>query len=154
MTSDLPDVNVLVALHVNGHPHRHLAQAWFDQATSVATTPMTQAGLLRMLLNPTINAHPDPASARQALSALLAAPGVVVWPDDTRDVGGTPFMYALTGHEQVTDLHLLALAASHGAQLVTLDARIDAALRPKDRKHLRVLRELSPARRDTKPTLA
>jgi len=139
--TDLPDVNVLVALHVTGHPHRLLAQAWFDQAANVATTPMTQAGLLRMLLNPTINAHPDPASARRALSALLAVPGVVLWPDDTRNVGDTPFMYALTGHGQVTDLHLLALAASHGARLVTLDTRIETALRPKDRKYLRVLHE-------------
>ena len=139
MTTELPDVNVLVALHIKGHPHRHLAQAWFDQATGIATTPMTQAGLLRMLLNPTINAHPDPTSARQALSALLAAPGVVLWPDDTRNVADTPFMYALTGHGQVTDLHLLALAASHDAKLVTLDTRIEASLRPKDRRHLRVL---------------
>jgi len=144
MTTDLPDVNVLVALHVAGHPHRQLALQWFDQATSVATTPMTQAGLLRLLLNPTITAHPDPASARQALSALLATPGLVLWPDDTRNVADTPFMYALTGHSQVTDLHLLAIAASRDAQLVTFDTRIEAALRPKDRKHLQVLAEATP----------
>jgi predicted nucleic acid-binding protein len=113
---------------------------WFDQADSIATTPITQAGLLRILLNPTINAHPDPASARHAVSALLAAPGMTFWGDDTRNVGDTLFMYALTGHRQVTDLHLLALAASRGARLVTFDTRIEAALRPKDRRHLLVLR--------------
>jgi len=139
MTADLPDVNVLTALHVSGHPHRQVARAWFDQAESVATTPMTQAGLLRMLLNPTINAHPDPKLARQAVAALQAAPGVTFWPDDTPNVADTPFSYALTGHGQVTDLHLLALAAAHGARLVTLDGKIEAALRPKDRRHLRVL---------------
>jgi len=117
-----------------------VAWTWFDQADSVATTPMTQAGLLRMLLNPTINAHSDPGLARQAVAALLATPGVVFWPDDTPNVANTPFSYALTGHGQVTDLHLLALAASHGARLVTLDGKVAAALRPKDRKHLRVLR--------------
>jgi len=140
MTIDLPDVNVLAALHLSGHPHRLIAQEWFDQADSVATTPITQSGLLRMLLNPTLNAHPDPASAKLALSALLAAPGVVVWPDDTRNLADTPFMYALTGYGQVTDLHLLAIAASHSARLATLDTRIEAALRPADRKHLLVLR--------------
>ena len=139
MTADLPDVNVLTALHVDGHPNSGIARAWFDAADWVATTPMTQAGLLRMLLNPTINAHPDPPSARRAVSALLATPGVTFWPDDTRNVADSPFMYALTGHGQVTDLLLLAVAASHGARFVTLDARIEAALRPEDRKYLQVL---------------
>ncbi|MCL2788094.1 MAG: PIN domain-containing protein [Micrococcales bacterium] len=139
MTTDLPDVNVLAALHIHGHPHQAVARAWFDQADGIATTPITQAGLLRMLLNPTINAYPNPAAARRAVSALLATPGVTFWPDDTRNVADTPFIYALTGHGQVTDLHLLAVAASHGARLVTLDHRINAALRPKDRKHLHVL---------------
>ena len=139
MTTELPDVNVLAALHLVDHPHASLARAWFDQADIIATTPITQAGLLRMLLNPTINARPDPASARQAVAALLAAPSVTFWSDDTRNVADTPFMYALTGHRQVTDLHLLALAASRGARLVTFDRRVEAALRPKDRKHLRVL---------------
>ncbi|MCL2781186.1 MAG: PIN domain-containing protein [Actinomycetia bacterium] len=140
MRTDLPDVNVLVALHVAGHPHRRIAQAWFDAADCVGTTPVTQAGLLRMLLNPTINAHPEPALALRAVRALLAAPGVVSWPDDTRNVADIPFMYALTGHRQVTDLHLLAVAATRGARLVTLDSRIEGALRPTDLKHLHVLR--------------
>ena len=139
MTIDLPDVNVLAALHLSGHPHRLIARAWFDAADGLATTPMTQAGLLRMLLNPRLVADPNPLAARQALAALLATPGVVFWPDDTRQVGATAFMYALTGHGQVTDLHLLAVAAAHGARLVTLDSRIEASLRPKDRKHLYVL---------------
>ena len=30
MTIDLPDVNVLTALHVEGHPHRQIALEWFD----------------------------------------------------------------------------------------------------------------------------
>jgi len=48
-------------------------------------------------------------------------------------------MYALTGPGQVTDLHLLALAVSRGGRLVTFDTKIEAALRPKDRSHLRIL---------------
>jgi len=139
-TTDLPDVNVLAALHLTGHPHRGIARAWFDQAGVIATTPMTQAGLLRMLLNPTVSARPDPVLARQAVSALLSTPGVAFWPDDTRNVADTVFSYALSGHGQVTDLHLLALAVSHGARLVTLDGKIEAALRPKDRRYLYVLR--------------
>jgi len=140
MTTDLPDVNVLTALHVIGHRHHHIARAWLDAADSVATTPTTQAGLLRMLMNPTINASPNPTAARRAVSMLVTAPGVTFWPDDTQDIADTPFLYALTGHGQVTDLLLLAVAASHGGRLVTLDGRIEAALRPRDRRHLHVLR--------------
>jgi len=139
MKTDLPDVNVLAALFLENHPHRSAAIAWFDAAESIATIPTTQAGLLRLLLNPTIVDHPDPRAARQAVSGLLTIPGVISWTDDTRDVTDTPFMYALTGHGQVTDLHILAVAASRGAQLVTFDAKIQAALRPMDRSHLRVL---------------
>ncbi|MDR0366383.1 MAG: hypothetical protein LBH68_06125, partial [Bifidobacteriaceae bacterium] len=66
-------------------------------------------------------------------------PGVVNWPDDTTNVAKTAFMYALTGHRQVSDLHLLSLAAFHGGRLVTFDKRITAALRPAHQKHLAVL---------------
>ncbi|MCL1838245.1 MAG: PIN domain-containing protein [Propionibacteriaceae bacterium] len=140
MKTDLPDINILTALHINGHPHSDLARAWFDSAERIATTPMTQTGLLRMLLNPTINANPDPKAAKQALSTLLAARGMTFIADDTADVAQTGFMYALTGHGQVSDLHLLGIAARHGARLVSLDAKIEAALRPKDRQFIYVLR--------------
>jgi len=140
MTTELAAINVLAALHLTGHPHHAIARDWFDQADSVATTPITQSGLLRMLLNPTLNASPDPASAKRALSALLMIQGVIVWPDDTRNVADGPFMYALVGYHQVTDLHLLAIAASHGARLATLDGKIEAALRQADRKYVHVLR--------------
>lgn len=45
----------------------------------------------------------------------------------------------LIGHRQVTDLHLLNLAARSGARLTTFDQRIAGALIPADRRHLRVL---------------
>ncbi|MDR0432066.1 MAG: PIN domain-containing protein, partial [Bifidobacteriaceae bacterium] len=126
MKTDLPDVNVLVALHVDGHPHGDRARAWLVSAEGVVVTPLTQAGLRRMLLNPTINAGLAPAAANDVVADLLAVPGVVNWPDDTANVAKTPFMYALTGHRQVSDLHLLSLAASRGGRLVTFDKRIKA----------------------------
>jgi len=39
----------------------------------------------------------------------------------------------------VADLHLLALAATHGGRLTTFDSKIAAALRPIDRKYVNVL---------------
>jgi predicted nucleic acid-binding protein len=40
---------------------------------------------------------------------------------------------------QVTDLHLLDLVAARGGRLVTFDAKIPAALKPVDRRHLVML---------------
>jgi uncharacterized protein len=43
---------------------------------------------------------------------------------------------ALVGHRQVTDLHLVNLAATAGAVLATFDARLPASLAPGDRRHV------------------
>jgi toxin-antitoxin system PIN domain toxin len=131
--ADLPDVNVLVALYVTSHPHHDAARAWFDRANSIATTPITQAGLLCMLMNPVIVDRPRRASAIAAVTDLINTPGVTYWPDLTANVAQSRFMYALTGHRQVTDLHLLDIAAAHGGRLVTFDAKLRAALRKADR---------------------
>ena len=60
-------------------------------------------------------------------------------PDDTswRD----PFVESsvLMGHQQVTDLHLVNLAAAHGATLATFDAALPTWLAPADRHHVLVI---------------
>ena len=133
MTIELPDVNVLVALHVPEHDHHGAARAWFDRAGEFATTPVTEIGLVRLLLNPATGADATPAQALAAIDRLRAVPGAHFWDDGQRTGATARFAYALTGHRQVTDHHLLALAAHRGGRLVTLDARIEAALRPADR---------------------
>ena len=45
----------------------------------------------------------------------------------------------LMGHHQVTDLHLVNLAARHGAVLATFDAAIPTWLAPADRRHVLVI---------------
>lgn len=40
------------------------------------------------------------------------------------------------GHRQVTDLHLVNLAASRGAVLATFDSAFHTWLAPKDRPHV------------------
>ena len=140
MTNDLSDVNVLLALHLPSHENHRQACDWFDAAEGFALTPITQAGLVRLLLNPVVmnGAPASPASALAALDALQSAPGATFWPDDTPQLLGR-FAYALTGHRQVTDLHLLALAVSKGGRLVTADAKIPAALRRADTKHVHLI---------------
>jgi len=139
-TVELPDVNVLFASVNTDHVTHTPALAWINQVELFALTPTTMNGLLRLLLNPAAMPNtPSPAQALRAVDSLRGSFGAVFWPDD--EVPGTQmrFAYALTGHHQVTDLHLLALAATHAGRLVTFDAKINAALRPKDRKYINVL---------------
>ena len=42
----------------------------------------------------------------------------------------------LVGHQQVTDLHLVNLAARHGGVLATFDATLPTWLAPADRRHV------------------
>jgi len=45
----------------------------------------------------------------------------------------------LAGHRHVTDLHLLNLAARHGARLTTLDRALPTYLDPEDRHLVEVI---------------
>jgi toxin-antitoxin system PIN domain toxin len=137
--TDLPDVNVLVAAHLPDHEFHADATTWLDGTESFATTPYTEAGMVRNLLNPVLNTPLSPADAHRAVDLLRTLRGYDFWPDDQRLGASAKFAYALSGHNQVTDLHLLELAASRGGRLVTFDAKIAAPLRTKDRRYVRVL---------------
>ncbi|MDR0283696.1 MAG: PIN domain-containing protein [Propionibacteriaceae bacterium] len=140
--TDLADTNFLLALHVPAHPFHAPAAEWFDTCESFATTPMTETGLVRLLTRADVmNGSPlPPAAALTLLGILKQQPHVAFWPDGEQ-FERSRFAYALQGPAQVTDLHLLDLAAARGGVLVTFDTRIAAALRPRDRRYLR---QLSP----------
>jgi len=136
---ELPDVNVLYALHdPSYHGHRE-ATEWFDQVSEFATTPITESALVRLMLNPEVGqGRVMPTQAWMALDRLRTRPGAVFWPDGIRGVSSR-FRYAVTGHRQVTDIHLLELVRLHEGRLVKLDKRIVAALKPSDRKLVHIL---------------
>ncbi|MCL2467288.1 MAG: PIN domain-containing protein [Micrococcales bacterium] len=130
---DLPDVNVLVALLHPGHVHHHVAQQWFANAKRFATTAVTEAGLLRMALNPTVTGtEASTAAALASLRSLRSDARAQFLPDDSSLAHATVDLIGLMGHKQVTDLHLVNLAACHGARLVTLDKKIRLVLAPGD----------------------
>jgi len=137
---ELPDINVLFALHFPRHLDHGTAQKWFDQVEGFATTPITELGFVRLLLNPVASGEViSPKRAISALSTLKTTEGAKFWPDVLDpDIFGR-FDYALTGHRQVTDLHLLAIVADNNSRLVTLDTKIWSALRVQDRKYIHVI---------------
>ena len=140
MTIDLPDVNVLIALHFEDHVHHGEALAWFFEGGRFATTAMTEAGFVRVSMNPAAAAEPfTPAEALEALRRLRNHSRSVFWADDTSLAQSDLAARVLTGYKQVTDLQLLTLVESRQGQLVTFDAKIQASLRAGERHLVRVL---------------
>jgi toxin-antitoxin system PIN domain toxin len=138
-TTYLPDVNVLFAAHVQGHPHHDIALSWLRAAGRYATCGTTEHGMIRLLSNPAANPDVTTAQAMAALTALRGRRQHSFWRDDTSLAEPLIDTARMTRHKQVTDFHLLNLAAHHDGVLVTLDGKLERALAPADRKHILTL---------------
>ncbi len=140
------DVNVLLALSHAAHVHHDRVHDWWSaqpQGCRWATTPVTESGLVRLLSNPAVIGGTLPMSdALATLHQVRQAPGHTFLIDDTSLTQPHVGVTHLQGHRQVTDLHLLNLAARHGAILATLDARLGRALQSADARHVEVIRSL------------
>jgi len=136
----LLDANVLVALTSPDHVHHARAHEWFARTSSWATTPVTESAFLRLMLNPAVaGAARSPAEVTAVLDALRSLPGHRFLPDDASLAAPLIDLAGLQGHRQVTDLHLVNVAARHDAALATFDARIRRSLGPADRRHCAVI---------------
>lgn len=136
----LPDVNVLVALTNPAHVHHERAHRWLSSVTTFATTPVTEAGLVRLLMNPAVvGQEVTGPRALDILSRLRSDGRARFLPDATSLARATVDPIGLAGYRQVTDLHLVNLAARHDAVLVTFDRRIPGMLVGRDRRHVQVL---------------
>ncbi len=135
------DVNALVALSLTTHQHHGAAHAYLTTLHhSWATCPLTEASLYRLLLNPAVTGSQRRASDVTAiLRGMRADHRWVYLSDSSRLCEPRVDVAVLMGHQQVTDLHLVNLAASHGGVLATFDAAIPTWLAPDDRQHVVVL---------------
>jgi predicted nucleic acid-binding protein len=102
--------------------------SWFEAEGrhSWATCPITENGVLRIVGHPGYpNTPGSPAAVADVLERLVNLPGHVFWPDaiSLLDRQHVDAGRVLT-HKQVTDTYLLALAASRGGKLATLDRRL------------------------------
>jgi uncharacterized protein len=124
----LLDVNVLIALADNAHVHHDMAHAWFDKigATSFATCPLTQNGLLRVMGHPRYpNGPGTPKAMLDFLDALCDLGGHVFWPDCISLTKASLFNRDhFSPSEHLTDVYLLGLAVSNSGRLATFDRRI------------------------------
>jgi toxin-antitoxin system PIN domain toxin len=121
----LLDVNALVALAWNSHVHHTTIRTWFaaNGARGWATCPITESGFVRVSSNPKVLPSPIGVEpARAVLSALRALDGHRFLADDVSIADAD--VPTISGHRQVTDAHLLALARRRGVRLVTFDAGV------------------------------
>lgn len=136
----LLDVNVLVALSWPNHLHHARASAWWSQIEAWATTPVTEAAFLRLSINPAVVGQGVSfAEASAMLTAIRATPGHVFLDDDSSLARPHFDVSRIATPGQITDAHLVNLAAGSGAVLATLDAGIPSMLSPADRRHVVVL---------------
>jgi len=137
MKTDLPDVNVLVALFMQSHEHHDAAHAWLVSAQRFATTPLTESGFVRVMMAGT--PVTDPITCAEAISSLRELrelPSAVFLPDSTSWVDRRMVTTHVIGHKQVPDTHLLNLAIAHGGRLVTFDKRITPSLSKQTQTHV------------------
>ena len=131
----LLDVDVLVALSWPQHVHHARAHAWFDAHEGAwATTPVTESALVRLSTTPAVVGRRVMMSeALGALRAIRSVPRHEFWPDDASFGQPRVDLARLATRRQVTDVHLVNLAAGRSGVLGTFDASIADALEPADR---------------------
>src|SRR4051812_2662704 len=98
---------------------------------------MTEAGYLRLAINPQLTGIPISAvQAVAALHELRAAPGHRFVADDTSLADPVIDLGPMVGNKHVTDFHLVNLAARHGMRLATFDGSMLRAVTMADRGHV------------------
>jgi hypothetical protein len=115
---NLPDVNVLVALAWESHPHHRAARRWFAAQKSFATCAVTQLGFLRVSTLAEMAGTLD--DARRALVAILAFRQHTYW----RDVEPLEVPILARGPQQLTDAYLASLAMHYRGRFTTFDAEV------------------------------
>jgi len=127
----LLDVNVLLALGSDKHQFHAVATAWFDKRAGRrwATCPLTECGFIRLSSHPRLQASGgSPAQAIEVIRGIRAVRGHEFWPDDYSPAD-EPLFDRLSGHQQVTDAYLLALAVRRDGQLATFDRALKTLAR-------------------------
>ena len=131
----LPDVNVWIALLDESHVHNGKAQDLMRRPRlRIATCPMIENAVLRILNLPGYSSFAPPGfqAVRGKLDEICKSLNHEFWPDDVSlRTDGLVDWSRVLGHNQITDVYLLALATAHNACLATLDHRVALSTVPR-----------------------
>ena len=124
----LLDVNVWIALFDDAHQFSSRANQFIDsRGVQIATCPLIENGVIRVMSLPSY-ARRGGLPMQQVRARLQEACTTLdheFWPDDVSLRSDDLVDFSrVQGHNQITDLYLLALAVRHGGCLVTLDQAI------------------------------
>jgi toxin-antitoxin system PIN domain toxin len=127
----LLDVNVWVALFDDAHQFSARANAFIEsRGVEIATCPLVENGVIRVMSLPSYGRKGGlPIQrVRDRLREACAALDHEFWPDEIslRDEEHVDFG-RVQGHNQITDLYLLALAVHRGGCLASFDQAIALA---------------------------
>ena len=124
----LLDVNVWVALLDEAHVFHSQALAFIERRRlKIATCPLVENGVIRVLNLPGYSKLGpvgfEPVSKK--LAEICADIDHEFWPDAiSLRSGGLVNWPRVLGHNQITDVYLLALSVANKGCLVTLDHRV------------------------------
>ena len=124
-------MSFLVALLDREHVRHGEANHWLSANDSAgwATCPLTENGCLRVMINPRYTAPQSAAFGLDRLGATKRDGNHAFWPEDLSITDAAVFDWnRLQGHQQVTDIYLLALAVARGGRLVTFDQRLQSGM--------------------------
>jgi predicted nucleic acid-binding protein len=139
----LLDVNVWVAFFDESHVHHSTAAKLLrTPAVKIATCPLTENGVMRVLNLPSYG-RVGPAGfelVKSKLQQICALVDHEFWSDDVT-LRQAPIDWSrVMGHNQVTDVYLLALAVSRGGCLTSFDHRIAlSTVTTATQSHLRLI---------------
>ena len=124
----LLDVNVWIALLDEAHVHHPTALAFIEQKKlKIASCPLVENGVIRILNLPGYSKYGPVGFERVSnkLQEICHDVDHEFWPDSLtlRTVGLIDWSRVL-GHNQITDIYLLALAKANQGCLATLDHRV------------------------------
>ena len=126
------------------HHHYRQAQQWFGTLKRDdlwALCPLTEAGYLRLAMNPAVGFGPgNLTDAINVLKGMASRPGYCYWPLTETWVALTaPLAGRIFGHQQVTDACLLGLAIKNDGTLVSFDRGLRFLAGPEFARHLLIL---------------
>lgn len=136
----LLDVNVWIALFDESHVFANQAAALLDTpGIQIATCPLVENGVIRVLNLPAY-ARIGPVGferVRAQLKRVCAELDHQFWADDISLRDDVVDFARITGHNQITDAYLLALAVKHGGALASFDQGVAlSAVKAATIKHL------------------